>query len=86
MKKYLSIVPIAMMLTACGTPSVEDLINDPETLMEISQKCQMLTMQGKDADTEECKNAKAAALQMTKNMMKGMNKDTMKMMNESFGQ
>ena len=59
------------MLIGCGTPSVEDLIEDPEKLSEINLECQMMKIQGKDTNTEECNNAKKAFAQMAKNIMKG---------------
>lgn len=80
MKKMLFVAPLVMMLSACGTPSVEDFIDDPEMLGEVLQECQMLQMQGKDASSEECVNAKKAARQMGKNMMNGIMKD----MNSGF--
>lgn len=73
---------LALFLSACGDPTVEDLLEDPAKLSEISQKCQMLMAQDKDTNTEECKNAKKAGEQMAKNLMKGMTKDAM---NGAFG-
>lgn len=80
MKKLLFVAPLVMMLSACGAPSVEDFIDDPEMLGEVLQECQMLQAQGKDASSEECVNAKNAARQMQKNIMDGVMKD----MNSSF--
>ena len=84
MKRLLLLSSLLLTLSACGAPTVEDLIEDPETLAEISQKCQLMTMQGKDANTEECNNAKKAATQMMKNMMKGMGKDISNAMKKGF--
>lgn len=72
MKKSLLILPLALILTACGAPSVEDLIEDQELLSEITVKCNTLLAQGKDTKTEECINAKKAMMQMSKNIMKGL--------------
>lgn len=84
-KKVILTTSLFGLLTACGTPSVEDLIEDPELFGKISQECQMLTMQGKDANTEECNNAKKAGVQMSKNMMKGLEDDMKKSMQGTFG-
>lgn len=70
MKKLLLIAPFALMLTACGGPSVDDLLEDPELLTEITLECTKLVMEGKDADTEECKNALLAQQKMVENMTK----------------
>lgn len=72
MKKLLVIAATALMLTACGAPSVDKLVENPELLMEISVKCQMMMAQGKETDTEECNNAREASEKMAENMMKGM--------------
>jgi len=72
MKKLLVITATAFMLTACGAPSVDKLVENPELLMEISVKCQMMMAQGKETDTEECNNAREASAKMAENMMKGM--------------
>jgi hypothetical protein len=46
----------ALLLTAYGAPSVEDLMKDQELLREITRECGLLMTQDKDYDTEECKN------------------------------
>ncbi len=74
MKKAFLAMPIAILLTACGAPSVEDLIENPEKLAEVSADCNMLMAQGKDTDTEECNNAIEATKQMMGNMMNGVMK------------
>lgn len=74
MKKMLFIAPFALLLTACGTPTVEDLIEDQELLAEIIQECSTLMMQGKDTNTDECKNAQLAQKKMVENMTKGIMK------------
>lgn len=56
MKKILLTLPLAALLSACGTPSVEDLINNPETLYDEAEKCGALQKQGKSLDTEICQN------------------------------
>jgi hypothetical protein len=37
MKKTLLAIPFALLLTACGTPSVDDLIEDKATMLPISK-------------------------------------------------
>lgn len=75
MKTTVFIASLAFLLTACGTPSVEDLIENPEKLYEITAECLTMQMQGKDTNTEECINAKEATQIMTKNMMNGLQND-----------
>ena len=74
MKKLLLAVPFTVLLTACGPASVEDLMEDPELLGKVMQECTMKMAQGKDSDSEECKNAAEAQKKMANNMMKGMMK------------
>ena len=79
MKKLLLAVPFALLLSGCGAPSVEDLIEDPERLGEIVQKCNIELMQGKDiSEKEECQNAIEAQTQMVGNLMDGVMKEAMK--------
>ncbi|WP_049722221.1 EexN family lipoprotein [Gilvimarinus polysaccharolyticus] len=72
MKKIVMLVLLSGLLTACGTPSVEDLIDDPELLAEVLQECSTKMVQGKGVDTDECKNAVEAQKQMLNNMIKGL--------------
>lgn len=72
MKKILLLSSSIFLLTACGTPTVEDLIEDPQLLAEVTMECQTLMAQGKDTNIEKCQNAQKAALKMSKNMMKGL--------------
>jgi len=74
MKKLLLALPLTLLLSACGAPSVDDLIEDPELFNKITSECQQLMMQGKDVDTEECENARLAAVEMADNLMKGVMK------------
>lgn len=70
MKKLLIFPALIIFLVGCGgPPSVEDLINDPAKLGEVVADCQMRVMQGKNADTVECKNADEAVQKMSKNLM-----------------
>lgn len=72
MKKSIFAASLAFLLTACGAPSVEDLIENPEKLEQINQQCMTLLAQGKDTNTEECNNAREAQAQMLKNVVKGL--------------
>ncbi len=72
MKKLLVIAATAFMLTACGAPSVDKLVENPELLAKIAGECQMLVAQGKSSDTKECNNAQEAAEKMAKNLMNQM--------------
>ena len=74
MKNLPLILPIALSLTACGTPSVEELIQDQQLLGEINQECIILMSQGKDANTIACKNANAAMKILASNLVNGMMK------------
>ena len=74
MRKLVFIIPLVTLISACGAPSVDDLIEDPELLTEITLECNTLMAQGKDTQTETCINATKAMTQMAKNMMKGINK------------
>lgn len=74
MKKLSLAIPFAFLLTACGSPSVEDYMEDPELLAEVLQECTMNMAKGEDTDTEECKNAAEAQAKMAGNLLKGMMK------------
>jgi len=70
-KKILLIAASALMLSACGTPTVEELVDDPQLLSEVLEECRTLMMQGKAGDYEKCTNAQTATVKMTQNMVKG---------------
>jgi hypothetical protein len=74
MKKLLVLALFSTLLTACGTPTVEDFIEDPELLGETLGECAMNMAQGKNSDTEECTNAMKAQNKMSQNMINGMMK------------
>ena len=74
MKRIFLAVPMILMLTGCGAPSVEDLIENQDKLAEISQECNLLIAQGKSVDTEECRNAAEAQQKMAGNLLNGMMK------------
>ncbi|MFM5810315.1 MULTISPECIES: EexN family lipoprotein [Aeromonas] len=70
--KLLLVVPFTMLLTACGPTSVENFMKDPKLLNETLQECTLKIAQGKDANSEECKNAIEAQQRMATNLMKNM--------------
>lgn len=72
MKKFLLALPLSIFLSACGAPSVEDLVEDPELFSQVTKECKQLMMQGKDAQIEKCENAQQAGVKMAENMMKAM--------------
>ncbi len=68
----ISVLILCLGLAACGEPSVEDLMEDPDKLAEVTQECMSKMMQGQEAQGEVCKNAMEAQKRMMGNMMKGM--------------
>ncbi len=72
MKKLLVVLPLVFGLSACGTPSVEDLVDDPELLSEVLEECTAKLMKGEDVKTEECQNATEGQKQILNNVMKGL--------------
>lgn len=58
--KRITLIALAFVLTACSSPSVEDLVEDPKLLSKIMEKCERLHAQDKNIDTAECNNAIAA--------------------------
>ena len=71
-KKLFVVFATVFLLTACGTPSVEKLVKNPELLAKVVSECTMKMSQGKSVDTKECNNAAEATEQISSNMMKGM--------------
>ncbi len=71
MNKLLLAIPFTVLLTACGSTSVEDFMEDPQLLGKALVDCTMEKAQGKP-ESEECKNAMEAQKKMAKNLMKGL--------------
>ena len=81
MKKLTYLMPTVMcfFLASCGTPSVEELANDPDKLQKVMQKCEKLEAEGKNIlEDEACKNAAEAMVQAAKNKAEGLVKDLFK--------
>ncbi|MEI8649615.1 EexN family lipoprotein [Paraglaciecola sp. Hal342] len=55
MKKLLVLLPLVFGLSACGTPSVEDLVDDPELLSEVLEECTSKLMKGEDVKPKNAK-------------------------------
>jgi len=72
MKKLIYVFPMVALLSACGAPSVENLIENPDKLVKISQECMMMMTQGKDTDTKKCNNAAEAQQRMAENLQRGL--------------
>ena len=79
MRRAISIAAFAFMLAACGPPSVEEFIEDPEMLAEVAEECQIEIAQGKPR-SELCRNAQEAAETMMNNVMK----EALKPFNKAF--
>lgn len=62
--KRIALLSLALFLTACSSPSVDDLVNDPKLLSKIMDKCDQRLANGKNTDTTECQNAIAATKQI----------------------
>jgi len=60
MKKASAIVTLSVILAACGTPTVEDFLADPELLQKTFEECANKAEVGKRVDDEECANASVA--------------------------
>lgn len=58
--KKITLIALTLVLSACSSPSVEDLMDDPKLLVKIMEKCERLNAQEKNIDTDECNNAIAA--------------------------
>lgn len=58
--KKITLIVLTLVLSACSSPSVEDLMDDPKLLVKIMEKCERLNAQEKNIDTDECNNAIAA--------------------------
>ncbi|MCZ0945399.1 MAG: EexN family lipoprotein [Gammaproteobacteria bacterium] len=69
MRRAFLVAAITASLAACGPPTVEEFIEDPEMLAEVMEECQLEVAQGKPK-SEECRNAQEAAETMAANLMK----------------
>lgn len=82
MKRLLIILPALILLSACsGTPSVADLVDDPVLLQEVALDCSKMK-RSEMKESEKCNNVKAAAIQLQKEQMEEIQKQTKKMMKD----
>ena len=70
MKKVFFATPLVFLLGACGAPSVETLMENPDQLEKVSVDCMEKAAQGRDANTEACNNAAEAQSRLGENMMR----------------
>ena len=71
MKKVFLALPVAMMLTACGTPSVEDILENNDLAKELTLECQQMT-RNEIADSQKCTNLVLAMKKVQKKQIKKM--------------
>ena len=69
MKKIVLGLSLTVLLSACGAPSVEDFIEDPEMLSRAMEACMMEKAQGASA-SEKCPNAEKATGRMARNLIR----------------
>jgi hypothetical protein len=66
MKKLFLVLPFVCLITACGDPSVEDLLEDQELLGKTMQECIAKAAQGEKDTSEKCNNANEAYKKLAK--------------------
>ena len=66
MKKLLLALPLVFVITACGDPSVEDFLDDPELLGKTFQECMVKKAKGEKDESEKCKNVNEAQKKMAR--------------------
>jgi|TARA_B110000116_G_C16750029_1_gene542885 hypothetical protein len=72
MKKILILLPMIMALTACGDPSVADMVADESLLKKTMNKCSKMSLQ-ELSDSELCRNASKANIErMKKSVIKAV--------------
>lgn len=62
--KQIAVLLMALLLAACSSPTVDDLVNDPKLLSRLMDKCEQRLVSGKSTDTTECQNAITATKQI----------------------
>jgi len=65
MKKLLLVIPVSMLLLACGAPSVSDFKVNPDLLRKANIECRRLVAAGESVDTDKCNNAKQAESELS---------------------
>lgn len=78
--KRIVLLVATLVLTACSSPTVEDLVDDPKLLAKIVEQCDQLMEEGKSASTPMCQNAVAASkrliLQHTESALEAVKKNS----------
>lgn len=78
MKKSIAVMFVTFGLTACGIPTVEDLVEDPELLEESVEECKSLSL-AEMKESELCNNVTEAVVKSSmkklNDFMKGMTDD-----------
>lgn len=69
-RNTITITALALVLAACGAPSVEKLRNDQALLKSTLEKCQKMDM-AKAKDDEACQNAAKASVGAAADMAAG---------------
>jgi len=65
MKKLLLAIPLGVLITACGAPSVGDFKTSPDVLRKANIECRRLAAAGESTDTDKCNNARQAELELS---------------------
>ncbi|WP_428087999.1 EexN family lipoprotein [Candidatus Thioglobus sp.] len=68
MKKLLLILPFTFLITACGEPSVEDLVEDKGLLAQTIKECLVEAVKGEKSNSKKCANANEAQKQLSSNL------------------
>lgn len=69
MKKIVLGFALTVLMSACGAPSVQGFVDDPELLGDTMTECMMEQAQGQPA-SERCRNAQKATERMGRNLMR----------------
>ena len=69
MRNHIAAASVLFLLAACGPPSVDDFIEDPEMLAVAIDECTMEVAQGKPM-SERCRNVEKATEIMGRNLLK----------------
>jgi len=81
MKKLLLALPFVFVITACGDPSVEDFLDDPELMGKTAQECIGEKAKGEKDESEKCKNANEAQKKYLNAMLNNAKKSMMESSN-----
>jgi len=72
--KLIKILPMALLLSACGTPSVDELKNDQDLLEDTVFECQKMKPSAMKKD-EGCQNAIKATEEIAMESINGAMKE-----------